>query len=443
MSGGELFEKVADEKNRMSEEEVKDYMRQVCNALKHMHEMSYVHLDLKPENIMFTTRRSNQLKLIDFGLAAKIDPHEAVKVTTGTAEFAAPEVALGNPVGYFTDMWSVGVLSYILLSGLSPFGGENDEETLKHVKACDWNMDDPAFNGISDKAKDFIKRLLVMDPHDRLSIHEALDHPWLNQPTDGDGHEIPSERYQKVRDAVRSKYDAWPEPNPPLGRVANFSSLKKHRMEEYRIHDAFFDRNDAQPRFIIKPFSTSIPEGQSVTFFCKVIASPSPIITWFKDGQELKQSVKYMKKYNGDDYALTINRVKMDDRGEYTVRAHNTFGSKEETVHLNVQSKFYIIICTDFVYEIFLEMISEFKLEPMGPAKRAPRLPDVPEFKEDRMPPLFTFPLRMRLIQKNHPCKLICTVQGNPIPKVSLIIIYLYEVLINDFRLNGSKMEYQ
>ena len=88
-------------------------------------------------------------------------------------------------------------------------------------------------------------------------------------------------------------------------------------------------------------------------------------------------------------------------------------------------------------------MISEFKLEPMGPAKRAPRLPDVPEFKEDRMPPLFTFPLRMRLIQKNHPCKLICTVQGNPIPKVSLNIVYLHKVLIGDFRSNGSKMEYQ
>lgn len=131
---GELFEKVSDEKNRMTEEEAIDYIRQVCNALRHMHETNYVHLDLKPENIMFTTRRSNQLKLIDFGLAAKLDPKTPVKVTTGTAEFAAPEVASGNPVGFYTDMWSVGVLSYILLSGLSPFGGENDEETLRHVK---------------------------------------------------------------------------------------------------------------------------------------------------------------------------------------------------------------------------------------------------------------------------------------------------------------------
>lgn len=114
MSGGELFEKISDEKNRMSETDAIDYIRQVCEALCHMHEMNYVHLDLKPENIMFMTKKSDQLKLIDFGLAAKLDPKETVKVTTGTAEFAAPEVVANEPVGFYTDMWSVGVLAYIL-----------------------------------------------------------------------------------------------------------------------------------------------------------------------------------------------------------------------------------------------------------------------------------------------------------------------------------------
>lgn len=114
MSGGELFEKVSDINNHMSEKEAIEYMRQVCEGLRHMHEMNYVHLDLKPENIMFTTKTSNQLKLIDFGLTAKLDPRQIVKVTTGTAEFAAPEVASNQPIGFYTDMWSVGVLTYIL-----------------------------------------------------------------------------------------------------------------------------------------------------------------------------------------------------------------------------------------------------------------------------------------------------------------------------------------
>ncbi|KAL3085544.1 hypothetical protein niasHT_037285 [Heterodera trifolii] len=129
---------------------------------------------------MFQTKQSDRLKLIDFGLATKLDPSKRVKVTTGTAEFASPEVMLGKDVSFYTDMWSVGVLAFILLSGLSPFGGENDDETLENVKKCDWNMDDePTFEGISDEAKDFIRRLLILDPKERMSVHQALDHPWL------------------------------------------------------------------------------------------------------------------------------------------------------------------------------------------------------------------------------------------------------------------------
>uniref|UniRef100_A0A914UY70 Ig-like domain-containing protein n=1 Tax=Plectus sambesii TaxID=2011161 RepID=A0A914UY70_9BILA len=209
MSGGELFEKVSDDSNRMTEQEAIEYMRQVCEGLQHMHENNYVHLDLKPENIMFTTKRSSELKLIDFGLASKLNPKDTVKVTTGTAEFAAPEVVEGHPVGYYTDMWSVGVLSYILLSGLSPFGGTNDDETLRNVKGCDWSFDDETFKNISDEGKDFIRKLLLMEPETRMTVHEALDHPWLRgdlQSRDNLDDRIPSSRYHSLRDNIRKKY---------------------------------------------------------------------------------------------------------------------------------------------------------------------------------------------------------------------------------------------
>lgn len=93
--------------------------------------------------------------------------------------------------------WSVGVLTYILLSGLSPFGGENDDETLRNVKACDWNMDDPAFEAISPAAKDFIAALLRMEPERRLNVHATLEHPWLAErvvPQVEPAMEIPSNR---------------------------------------------------------------------------------------------------------------------------------------------------------------------------------------------------------------------------------------------------------
>lgn len=71
----------------------------------------------------------------------------------------------------------------------------------------------------------------------------------------------------------RLSQDAWPEPYPSLGRIANFSSLRKHRPAEYNMHDAFFERTEAQPRFIIRPFSTEAAEGQSATFYCRVIGT--------------------------------------------------------------------------------------------------------------------------------------------------------------------------
>lgn len=114
LSGGELFERITADGYVMSEAEVINYMRQICEGIKHMHEKNIIHLDVKPENIMCQTRSSTNIKLIDFGLATKLDPNEVVKISTGTAEFAAPEIVEREPVGFYTDMWAVGVLSYVL-----------------------------------------------------------------------------------------------------------------------------------------------------------------------------------------------------------------------------------------------------------------------------------------------------------------------------------------
>lgn len=113
---------------------------------------------------------------------------------------------LGYDVGFSTDMWSIGVLTYILLSGLSPFGGENDDETLEHVKTCDWSMDDVAFNTVSSNAKDFIKKLLVMNSDQRMQVSDALEHPWLTREFSRASPLIPNKRYVAVRDSIRNKY---------------------------------------------------------------------------------------------------------------------------------------------------------------------------------------------------------------------------------------------
>jgi hypothetical protein len=114
LSGGELFEKIADPNYKMTEPEAKRYIRQICLGLQHMHENNIVHLDIKPENIMFESKNSPNIKLVDFGLATKLDPDEVVKISSATVEFAAPEIVEKDSVGFSTDMWAVGVLTYVM-----------------------------------------------------------------------------------------------------------------------------------------------------------------------------------------------------------------------------------------------------------------------------------------------------------------------------------------
>lgn len=113
LRGGELFDFIS-EKERLSEEEASDFIQQILLGLKHMHSKNIAHLDLKPENIMLKSENSHLLKLIDFGLSRKIKPGEEVREMLGTPEFVSPEVVNYEPLSLNTDMWSIGVITYIL-----------------------------------------------------------------------------------------------------------------------------------------------------------------------------------------------------------------------------------------------------------------------------------------------------------------------------------------
>lgn len=119
------------------------------------------------------------IKLIDFGLAHKIEDGVEFKNIFGTPEFVAPEIVNYEPLGLAADMWSIGVITYILLSGASPFLGETKQETLANITAVNYEFDEEFFSNTSDLAKDFIRKLLVKDTRKRLTIQEALSHPWI------------------------------------------------------------------------------------------------------------------------------------------------------------------------------------------------------------------------------------------------------------------------
>ncbi len=387
----------------MTEYEAKRYVRQICEGLQHMHENNVVHLDLKPENIMFETRTSQNVKIVDFGLATHLDPDEVVKVSAATVEFAAPEIVEKEAVGFATDMWAVGVLTYVILSGLSPFGGVDDEETQANILNCRVNLPDSHFGIISENGKDFIRKLLLRQKGDRLNVFEALDHPWLNLEVE-EGQVIDSGKYDYINNKIKQKYSAWPQPNPAIGRLSNFSSLKTHRPVEYSVYNSYFDRRDAAPRFVRKPRNQLVLEGQTAEFHCIIIAASPPVVSWFSSGgQEIKQSIKHMKKYSNSSYRLEIKRCDMEDKGEYIVRAVNSYGEREYNPYLTVEPlpKAKPLVKREVTSQrrLFQEIKVDLWQEPDAKAT-------------------FTFKLRPRLIQSGIGVKLLCCLSGKPAPTV-------------------------
>ncbi|KAG1964470.1 myosin light chain kinase family member 4 isoform X1 [Pimephales promelas] len=180
VDGGELFDRIIDENYKLTELDTVLFIRQISEGLQYMHKMYILHLDLKPENILCVSRETNKVKIIDFGLARRYKPREKLRVNFGTPEFLAPEVINYEFVSFPTDMWSLGVITYMLLSGLSPFLGEDDNETLNNILACQWSFEEAEFSDISEEAKDFITRLLVKSKSWRMSASQSLKHPWLS-----------------------------------------------------------------------------------------------------------------------------------------------------------------------------------------------------------------------------------------------------------------------
>ncbi|XP_050094314.1 calcium/calmodulin-dependent protein kinase type II subunit beta isoform X2 [Anopheles aquasalis] len=181
VEGGELFDRVLDEKFILTERACSIFMRQICDAVAYIHGNNIIHLDMKPENILCLTESGNRIKIIDFGLAREYDPDNKLQVLFGTPEFVAPEVVNFEAISFATDMWSVGVIAYVLVSGLSPFAGEDDIQTMGNITIGRYDFLDEAFDNVSEEAIDFINRCLVKEQKERLTAEDALKHKWIKR----------------------------------------------------------------------------------------------------------------------------------------------------------------------------------------------------------------------------------------------------------------------
>eukprot|EP01092_Planopodium_desertum_P003606 TRINITY_DN16666_c0_g1_i4.p1 TRINITY_DN16666_c0_g1~~TRINITY_DN16666_c0_g1_i4.p1 ORF type:complete len:278 (-),score=68.07 TRINITY_DN16666_c0_g1_i4:70-813(-) len=179
VTGGELFDRIV-EKGSYSERDAAVLVAKIVDAIANLHEQKIAHRDLKPENLLLKSKKSDtSVKIADFGLSRMIDEKAMMQTACGTPGYVAPEVLKATGYGEEVDMWSIGVIAYILLCGFPPFYGDTIPEIFEQIMAADFEYPDDYWKGISKSAKDFINKLLVVDPKKRLTARDALSHPWL------------------------------------------------------------------------------------------------------------------------------------------------------------------------------------------------------------------------------------------------------------------------
>lgn len=186
-TGGELFDRIVDEAGKrddglaFTESHAATYMTQILGAMSYLHTNDFVHRDIKPENFLMQNSEANAaIKVIDFGLAKrfKVGSSDRMLTKAGTPYYVAPQV-LGGSYDEKCDVWSCGVIAYILLCGYPPFYGDSDSDILRMVKKGNFSFPEEDWSTVSDAAKDCISKMLTKESTTRPSAAGMLDHPWI------------------------------------------------------------------------------------------------------------------------------------------------------------------------------------------------------------------------------------------------------------------------
>lgn len=254
--GGELFDRLAKEK-KFTETDACDVVWQILLALNYIHQHGIVHRDIKLENFLYEKETSSHLKLIDFGFSHMWDPNIKMQVSCGTLAYVAPEV-LGRCYTSQCDLWSLGVITFILLSGYMPFSGSQKKQTADIIAARP-NLKQDKWDYVSAPAQDFTFRLLEKSPDNRLTAMQALDHEWIQ----GRGRQSQINIDNGIREALRQfgqasrfrrccmEMMAWSLSNEERAKVRDYfiamdankhgtislAELRSVMMDKFDIHD--------------------------------------------------------------------------------------------------------------------------------------------------------------------------------------------------------------
>uniref|UniRef100_A0A671R1Q2 Calcium/calmodulin-dependent protein kinase type 1D-like n=1 Tax=Sinocyclocheilus anshuiensis TaxID=1608454 RepID=A0A671R1Q2_9TELE len=205
VSGGELFDRILD-RGVYTEKDASRVIKQVLEAVSYLHQNSIVHRDLKPENLLYySPDESAKIMISDFGLSKMAD-HGVMSTACGTPGYVAPEVLGQKPYSKAVDCWSIGVITYILLSGYPPFYEENETRLFSKIMKAEYAFHSPYWDEISESAKDFIRHMLEKNPNKRFTTEQALSHPWISGDTAHNDNIVHSVCEQMQKNFAKSKW---------------------------------------------------------------------------------------------------------------------------------------------------------------------------------------------------------------------------------------------
>ena len=181
--GGDLLSYLSERGvDKLPEAQAHTIFKQLTVGIRDIHEAGIVHRDLKHLNIFLSdTSETPRVKIGDFGLACRLREDECIKKMAGTIGFMAPEVIKDEPADFKSDVWSLGIILYALISSGVPFCGENRDKTAENIISQQLTFHREVWQTISDPCKDLLIRMLDKDQEARISIDEVLQHPWLSQ----------------------------------------------------------------------------------------------------------------------------------------------------------------------------------------------------------------------------------------------------------------------
>jgi serine/threonine protein kinase len=179
VEGGELFDRIV-ARSKYSEKDARDIVRTLMETLLYMHEIGIVHRDLKPENLLLCSENDDtNVKIADFGFAKKISELKEKETPLGTLSYVAPEILQRKKYEAQPDIWSMGVIVYVLLVGYPPFYDKNEKKLQSKIRNGRYHFHEEYWKNKSPEAIDMIKKMLTVDHHERWTARQLLQHPWI------------------------------------------------------------------------------------------------------------------------------------------------------------------------------------------------------------------------------------------------------------------------